>query len=157
MRYLFGFLVVTLFPPLAAGQSTTADGIRTLAEGDTRAALRILGPLASAPDPDPLAQFFLGALYGTNSGVPGDPIRACGLYLKSATKANPLANEAIALAAVIRGNNPFMSAVCESFGNLGEPLPATFILGPGHSVTTDASGLTSRVSRDRTSSSDRLE
>jgi len=134
--------LLLLSPLLAAGQSTTADGIRALAEGDTRAALRILGPLADAPDPDPLAQFFLGALYDTNSGVPGDPMRACGLYLKSARSANPLASEAIALAAMIRGDNPFISAVCEASGNLGEPLPATFILGPGHSVITDATGLT---------------
>lgn len=82
MRYQVAFLVVALLAPsFAAAQSTTADGIRALARGDTGAALRILKPLADASEPDPLAQFFVATLHDTYSGVAMDPVRACGLYL----------------------------------------------------------------------------
>jgi hypothetical protein len=145
MRYQAGFLVVIvalLAPPFAAAQYSTADGIRALARGDTAAALRILRPLADAREPDPIAQFFVATLYDTGSGVAMDQVRACGLYLKAATSANPLASEALALAEAIRHLYPHMAAPCAaaSIGAWHEPIPAVFVLGPDHSVTTDASG-----------------
>ncbi len=145
MRCRVAVLVVALLAPsFAAAQSTTADGIRALARGDTAAALRILRPLADASKPDPLAQFFVAAFYDTGSGVAIDQVRACGLYLKAATSANPLASEALALADAIRRLNPHMAALCAtaSIGIWHEPPAAVFVLGPDHRVTTDASGFT---------------
>ncbi len=143
MRYPVAFVVVALLAPsLAAAQSTTADGIRALTAGDTAAALRILRPLADAAEPDPLAQFFVAAMHETGSGVVMDQVRACGLYLRSATSANPLAREALALADAIRRLDPRMAALCEkaSIGVWREPAAAAFVLGPDHKVTIDASG-----------------
>ena len=83
MRFHVSLLIIVfLSPSLAAGQSTTADGIRALARGDAAAAVRILQPLAEGSEPDPIAQFFLATLYDTGSGVARDYIRACGLYRK---------------------------------------------------------------------------
>jgi len=77
MRNYAGILIIALLVPSPiAAQSTTADGIRALAGGDTAAALRILQPLADGSDPDPLAQFFMGTMYETGSGVMRDYIRA---------------------------------------------------------------------------------
>ncbi len=147
MRYRVAFLVVALLAPsFASAQSTTADGIRALARGDTEAALRILKPLADASEPDPLAQFFAATLHDTGSGVAMDPVRACGLYLKSATSTNtnPLASQALALADTIRRVDPRIAALCEAarIGVWREPSAAAFVLGPEHKVTTDASGFT---------------
>ena len=144
MRYPVGFLVVALLAPaVAAAQSTTADGIRALARGDTGTGLRILRPLVDASEPDPLAQFFLEAVYATGAGVPIDPIRACGLYLKSATSTNPLASQAVALAdAMQRLDGLGARCATANIGVWGEPPPAHFVLGSDHWVTTDASGFT---------------
>ena len=98
MRFHVSLLIIAfLSPSPAAGQSTTADGIRALARGDAAAAGRILQPMAEGSEPDPLAQFFLATMYDTGSGVVRDHIRACGLYVKSATRTNPLSRQAILL------------------------------------------------------------
>jgi hypothetical protein len=131
--------------PFASAQSTTADGIGALARGDTAAAFRILRPLAdSASNPDPVAQFFLAAVY--DGGLGGNRIRACGLYLKSAIVANPLASQARLLADAIGGLGPRMPDLCSAAGTRawGEPLPARFVLGPDHVVAIDAAGFVIR-------------
>jgi TPR repeat protein len=113
MRYQLGILVVALFTPsLAAAQSTTADGIVALASGDTAAALRILQPFAESSEPDPLAQFFLATMYSYGAGVAADEFRACGLYLQSATDANPLANQVTALRDAILQTIPGFGHLC---------------------------------------------
>jgi TPR repeat protein len=113
MRYQLGVLVIALLTPsLAGAQSTTADGIAALARGDTAAAVRILRPLAESSEPDPLAQFFLATMYSYGAGVAPDEFRACGLYLQSATDANPLANQAITLRDAILQTIPGFGHLC---------------------------------------------
>ena len=61
-------LVLLAMP--AAAQTTTEDGIRAVLRGEYQAAARILRPLASdRTQPDPVAQFFLAVLHGTDKGV----------------------------------------------------------------------------------------
>jgi len=80
--------VLTLLATPAAARSTTDEGIRAMVRGDYQAAARILRPLADpAAPPDPVAQFLLAILYDTGHG--GDTARACGLFLRAATPANP--------------------------------------------------------------------
>ncbi len=145
MRTLYLVLVALLAPSPAAAQATAADGIKALAAGDAATALRILRPLAEASPPDPLAQFFLASMYETGSGVRADPIRACGLYLNSATPANPFASQATAIVDEFKSmSHPIATTLCESsrVGVWREPLPATFVLGTNHRVTIDVSGFT---------------
>ena len=55
---------IALVPCAAGAQAATADGIQAIVRADYQSAVRILRPLAEeAPDPDPLAQFFMAMLY----------------------------------------------------------------------------------------------
>lgn len=52
---------------------TAADGVLALVRGEEAAAASILRPLAEeSAEPDPLALFFLAAMYETGRGVPQD-------------------------------------------------------------------------------------
>jgi hypothetical protein len=136
--------LATVAPCIAAAQ-TTADGVQAFAEGDYETAVRILRPLAEeVPEPDPLAQFVMAALYDQGSGVPANDVRACGLYLKAATSAHPVATQALALAAQIHQEHPGMRALCAeaAAGAWGVPRPEVFTLGPDHWVRSDQSELT---------------
>jgi hypothetical protein len=64
MRIPICVVIVAVLSPCAAGaQTTTADGVQAILRGDYLAAVRILRPLADedAPQPDPLAQYFMGS------------------------------------------------------------------------------------------------
>jgi TPR repeat protein len=69
-----------LFPGAATAQ-TTADGVLAIVRGDYQLAAHVLRPLAEdAPQPDPMAQFFMAMLYESGDGVARNKMRACGLY-----------------------------------------------------------------------------
>jgi hypothetical protein len=147
----FRFRLVTLallIPCAAAAQSSTSDGVVALIRGDYATAVRILRPLAEeVAEPDPLAQFFMAHLYGAGlGGVDGNPIWACGLYLRAARASNPLAAQSLTIATDVQGDSPVLRSLCEraSRGALGVPPPASFTLGVDHSIRFDQSGFTVR-------------
>ncbi len=122
-----------------SGQTGTADGVAALARGDYQRAVEILKPIAEDwRTNDPAAQFFMAGLYETGRGVPADPLRACALYLRAAAKyENPFGREATRLIAASSARGPEFSEECHSLANIGFDNgfePATFDLGPGHSV-----------------------
>src|SRR5262245_54207126 len=62
--------VVLLIPWATAAQTTTADGVAAIVNGDYERAARILKPVADdTSKSDPLAQFFLAMLYASGNGV----------------------------------------------------------------------------------------
>lgn len=139
---------VLAFPPVAAAaQTSTADGVHAFLRGDYETAAAILrGHAEHAPQPDPIAQFFLATLYDSGRGVPRNQMRACGLYLSAGSTANPLMPQALDIAEAIR--EPWAMAVRDlmcapaTTHPWSEAQPASFSLGPGHSVRIDASGMT---------------
>ena len=118
----------------ATAQSTTEDGIRAALRRDYQEAVRILRPLAGdAARPDPVAQFFLALVYGT--GDRADDSRACGLYLKAASRANPFSEIASALGAAIQERlGGAASLLCVADDSWQGGPPQSFLLGPDHRV-----------------------
>src|SRR5262245_34100060 len=115
----------------AEAQWSTADGVRAIARGDYAAAAGILQPLAEgSASTDPLAQFFIAALYGSGRGVAPDPVRACGLYLKAAGQPGPLTSQAAALAVRFHQYNPALLAACADALLTGPPLVPTITASP---------------------------
>jgi hypothetical protein len=134
-------------PVAAAAQTSTADGVHAYLRGDYETAAAILrGHAEHAPQPDPIAQFFLATLYDSGRGVPRNQMRACGLYLSAGATANPLMPQALDIAEAIR--EPWATAVRDlicapaTTHPWSEAQPASFSLGPGHSVRIDGSGMT---------------
>lgn len=99
-------------------------------------------PLADAPQPDPLAAFFLATLYDSGRGVAANPIRACGLYLGAATPTSPLLTQSLALAQVIHRDHPAIRDLCSgaNIGGWRDPPASSFTLGPDHWVRIDQDG-----------------
>jgi hypothetical protein len=126
--------ILALLATPAAAQSTTEDGMRAMLAGDYPTALRILRPIADdTAHPDPVAQFFLGIL--TDTGHTANNTRACGLFLRAASRPNPFAEQSAALAAVVRdqlGDGASLFCIAEEGWQGGPPL--TFNLGPEHQV-----------------------
>jgi hypothetical protein len=140
-RLLPAVALLILIPALAAGQTTTDDGIRALLRGDYQSAVRILRPLADdVAAPDPVAQFFMAVLYQSGRGVDPDLLRACGLFLGATKPSNPLTQQASALANAMREQMGPGAQFCVSRGGpWGEQVPASFTLGPNHRVDMTAS------------------
>jgi hypothetical protein len=139
------FVAGALLVPVPAGaQTTAADGVQAIVRGDYPAAVRILRPLAEdAPQPDPLAQYFMAMLYDSGHGVARSPMRACGLYLSAASPANPLMNQSLGRVRDIQEQfgGP-AAAYCDAasaFRTPAEP-PRTFRLAEDHSLTIDENG-----------------
>jgi hypothetical protein len=123
--------LVLLAPP-AVAQSTTEDGIRAMLRGDYQAAARILRPLADDAA-DPVAQFFLAILYETGTGVSPDMGRACGLFLRSASRAHALSEQSAAIAAVMQEQlGAGASLLCVAKERWQGGPPQSFVLGPDH-------------------------
>ena len=87
----------------------------------------------------------MAGLYDTGRGVPADPLRACALYQRATSNsANPFGREAMTLFAstwATRGEQ--FNQECQLLANLGFNsgfAPATFDLGPGHSVEWTLTG-----------------
>ena len=141
-------LLVVLAPQIAFAQATAADGVQAIVRGDYEAAARILKPLAERQaQPDPIAQFFLAAMYDSGRGVPRDRFHACSLYASAASAGSPFGRAAAAIAEIIR--EPLTSAalaaqmcVPTNAAPWGEPLQASFTLGPNHWIRLDAGGMT---------------
>ena len=148
MRSFRFAIAIILAPSFAAAQSTTADGVHAILNGDYSTAARILKPLAeNTPRPDPIAQFFLAALYDSGHGVPRNLARASSLYLSAADKNHPLQHQARDIAQMIE--EPYAGAhggVRFCFPADAHPWamtpPASFSLGPGHTIRIDVDGTT---------------
>ena len=141
-------LAFVLSPTIVAAQATTSEGVQTLLRGDYEAAARILKPLAEGTSqPDPIAQFFLAALYDSGRGVARNQLRACSLYASAASPSSPLMPQALDIVQTIGeswAKAPAAAAVCAPVNTLpwGEASPASFTLGAGHWVRIDATGTT---------------
>ncbi len=135
--------VVVLLAAPAAAQTTTEDGIRALLRADHKTAARILGPLAdSASRPDPVAQFFLGLVHSDIHGGRFDQIRACGLFLRSASHAHPFAEQSAALAADIQLQLQGAASLCVAGERWqGGPAPS-FEPGPGPRIVVADTSVT---------------
>ena len=146
MRVRLRLIVLcALAPATVSAQSSTVDGVQAIIRGDYAAAVRILTPLAEDfGKPDPLAQFFLATLYHSARGVPIDPIRACGLFLRASVPSNPLANQSRTLAANFQELAPPMSTMCTeaSVWPWGAPVPTRVTLATDRWVVIDSSGAT---------------
>lgn len=146
MRLRSFFLAIAILAPrLSTAQTGMADGVEALISGDYATAHRILEPLAEAtPQPDPIAQFFLATMYESGLGVPADPIRACGLYLKAARADTPFTSQSLALADAINPDNLVLRNLCaEASGERWNgPVPASFTLATDHWVRVDRLGVT---------------
>jgi hypothetical protein len=125
---------LVLLPAPAVAQSTAEDGIRAMLGGDYRAAARILRPLADDAA-DPVAQFFLAILYETGTGVSPDMGRACGLFLRSASRAHAFSEQSAAIAAVMQEQlGAGASLLCVADERWQGGPPQSFVLGPGHRI-----------------------
>ena len=134
-----------LAPAIVSAQSSTADGVQAIVRGDYAAAVRILTPLAEDfGNPDPLAQFFLATVLGSGRGAPINQIRSCGLYLRAAVPANPLANQSRTLAAKTQELSPMMSTMCTeaSAWPWGAPVPTRVTLATDRWLIIEAAGVT---------------
>ena len=135
-------LVLMLLATPVGAQSTTEDGIRATLRGDYKAAVRILKPLADDFEhPDPVAQFFLAVLYETGQGVGRDEGRACGLFLRSASREHPFTEQSAALASYFRDQYGESAAlICPAKETFRGGPPQTITLGPERQITfTDTS------------------
>jgi hypothetical protein len=138
---------LALSPVAAAAQTSTADGVHAFLRGDYETAAAILrGHAEHAPQPDPIAQFFLATLYDSGRGVTRNQDRACGLYLSAGSAANLLMPLALDIADAIREPWPMVARdrMCAPATThpWSEAPPASFSLGPGHSVRIEASATT---------------
>lgn len=96
-------LLLVLAPRVALAQATAADGVQAIVRGDYETAARILKPLAeNTAQRDPIAQFFLAAMYDSGRGVPRDRFHACSVYASAASAAGPLAHAAADIVQTIR-------------------------------------------------------
>jgi len=95
--------VVLVAAESAAAQSSTAEGVDAFVRGDYQRAAAILKPIAEqAPRRDPVAAFFMAAMYDSGLGIAADPMRACALYLRASAPAmgaerSPFATMAMSL------------------------------------------------------------
>jgi len=145
MRLLPSVVAITLLTPCLAGAQTgTGDGLQALIRGDYATAARILRPLAEdTPTPDPIAQFFMAALYQSGLGVGPNQMRACGLFLAAARPSNVLMSQSLALAASIHHEIPLVTQFCSAASVEGWRSPpfTSFTLGADHWVRLDDTGL----------------
>lgn len=86
---------LALMSPLAVAESAV-DGMDKARQGDFGGAYDILSPMAKQGDA--LAQFNLALLYHSGMGVSRDEAEAVRLYISSAQKGHPMAQEYLAVA-----------------------------------------------------------
>ena len=138
-RLFLAVAIVTIVAGGVSAQSGTADGVAALARGDYQRAVEILKPIAEDwRSDDTAAQFFMAGLYEHGKGVPADPVRACALYGRAASKYDtPFGRQANPIFATLMGSGRELNDECQLLANIGFDTgfePATFDLGPGHSV-----------------------
>jgi hypothetical protein len=134
---------ILVIPTDTSAQSTAADGVLALFQGDPASAVRILSPLVEGRgEPDPLATFFLALAY--RSAGPGNSMRSCGLFMKAATPSSPLLRQAELLANESHLNHEIARNQCAIAAKRpwGQPAWTTFTLAPAHRVRIDQNGFT---------------
>jgi hypothetical protein len=141
--------------PASAANGADADGTRAgvaaFVAGDYQTAAAILKPIAERHrrlGVDAVAAFFTAAMYQGGIGLPHDPLRACALYHRvgliysdtgtwferlNATLGRDVYNEV----GVHQGD---LCVLLATIGFEHRFEPATFSLGPGHSVAFTLSG-----------------
>ena len=128
---------------LAQAQTTTADGVDAFVRGDYPRAVEILKPAAESWPGDPVAAFFMATLYESGRGVPGDPLRACALYVRAFN--SPFSRQAESLAQLFLQTSRSAIEDCTLFAQVGFDhgfQPVTFTLEPGHWIAVDIRGAT---------------
>lgn len=144
------FVTVAIVAGIGAGasaQSGTADGLAALARGDYQRAVEILKPIAEDwRSQDAVAQFFMRSMYESGHGVTADPLRACALYARAASKNEELFGHqanTLFVASMARGQE--FNEECQLLTTAGFDTgfePVTFDLGPGHVVEWTLRGAT---------------
>ena len=138
----------------AQAQTATADGVAALAHGDIQRAVEILRPLADDwRHPDPDAAFFLATLYDSGQGLPLDPARACALYEWAAGDMNGVFSQpALTLARkTMLSRDTAQRDDCQVMAQVGLDHhfePATFVLGPRHTIEWTLAGATITYGND---------
>ena len=113
------------------GRRDSRDAARRLSDGSPDSSQ----PLADdAGRPDPVAQFFLALVYHNPHGGRFDQLRACGLFLRSASRAHPFAEQSAALAADVKMQLQDGASLCVAEERWGSGTPQAFELGPGHRI-----------------------
>lgn len=126
--------------PAIARAATTADAVAALAGGNHERAVEILQPIADDwRTRDPAAQFVMAGLYESGRVISADPMRACALYSRASVDYdNPFGREAMAMLRRWIVETPAEFAEeCQLVADIGFDNgfePATFNLGPSHSV-----------------------
>jgi hypothetical protein len=141
--------------PASAANGADADGTRAgvaaFVSGDYQAAAAILKPIAERHrrlGVDAVAAFFTAAMYHSGIGLPHDPLRACALYhrvgLIYSDAVTWFERLNVTLASDAYNEVPSeLKRLCELLATIGFEHrfePATFFLGPRHSVAFTLSG-----------------
>lgn len=85
----------------------------------------------------------MAILYDTGHCVDRNTSRACGLFLDAAKPANPFMQQSSQLSNLAREQlGPMASMLCVSGATWRDVPPATFTLGPNHSVVIRATSIT---------------
>lgn len=134
-------------PPAASATDDrgTRAGVAAVIAGDYQTAAAILTPIAERNrlrGMDAVAAFFAAAMYQSGIGLPHDPLRACALYMRGgpiySDTATWFGRLNLTLARDAYNEVPEdQRGLCDLLGTIGFDHrfePATFSLGPGHSV-----------------------
>jgi len=136
---------ILVIPTYTTAQTTAADGVIALVQGDPASAVSILGPLVEGrEEPDAVAAFFLALAYQSGGRGPSDGMRSCGLFMKAATASSPLMRQAELLARQLHMNSQLGLNNCALAASRawGQPAWTTFTLAPAHRVRIDQNGFT---------------
>ena len=123
---------------------STDAGIGALIRNDFVRAAGILQPIAESHERDPLASFFMAAIYQNGQGVDADLTRACALYVRASHARTPISRMAEDL---VRSLRESMSVdrfqECVQLANTGFNhgfQPAQFSLDAGRWISIDING-----------------
>jgi hypothetical protein len=146
---LLAMLVVGQVSGKAQG-TTLEDGVRALVGGDYRTAATVLRPLAVGERADPAAQFLFAVLSMTGRGTDFNLGNACSLFAEAGKSTHPLAQPAMEIADSMRSNfGPGAMMLCAGGATVvPESIPASFTLGPSHTVEFMAFGVVVRFNGD---------
>ena len=148
-RWFVAVIAIVAAAAVAQAQTpgSTVDGVSALARGDVQRAAEILRPLAEDwRRSDATAAFFMATMYESGRGVPLDSLRACALYHQMLFKDSLFAAQAnILFKRLFLTHDRDWQDECQYLGNTGLDHhfePATFTLGPAHTVAWDFMGAT---------------
>ncbi len=141
-------------PPASGPESATSAGVEAFVRAEYPRAAAILRPIAekvTLPS-DPIAEFFVAAMYDSGRGVEANPMRACALYTR-ASGILPIAPPAapfVAAAEAMRityEQSMSKAAIdeCRVTARIGFASgfePITFVLEPDHWIAFTLTGAT---------------